>query len=45
MLALGEKCIHPNSQKPYIKSFTGGKNNSPEGHAVYKAQICCIDGR
>jgi hypothetical protein len=34
MLALGEKCIHPTSQKPYIKSFSGGKNNSPEGHAV-----------
>jgi hypothetical protein len=36
MLALGEKCIHPTSQKPYIKSFSGGKNNSPEGHAVQK---------
>jgi hypothetical protein len=34
MLALSEKCLHPTSQKPYIKSFTGGKNNSPEGHAV-----------
>jgi hypothetical protein len=38
MLALGEKCIHPTSQKPYIKSFTGGKNNSPEGHAVHKSR-------
>jgi hypothetical protein len=34
MLALEEKCIHPTSQTPYIKSFSGGKNNSPEGHAV-----------
>ena len=34
MLALSEKCLHPTSQKPYIKSFSGGKNNSPEGHAV-----------
>ncbi|OAK98439.1 hypothetical protein IQ06DRAFT_379270 [Phaeosphaeriaceae sp. SRC1lsM3a] len=34
MLALREKCIHPTSQKPYIKSFSGGKNNSPEGHAA-----------
>lgn len=33
MLALGEKCLHPASNRPYIKSFTGGKNNSPEGHA------------
>lgn len=34
MLALNDKCIHPTSQKPYIKSFSGGKNNSPEGQAV-----------
>ncbi|KAL6710815.1 hypothetical protein ACN47E_007872 [Coniothyrium glycines] len=33
MLALGEQCIHPTSKQPYIRSFTGGKNNSPEGHA------------
>ncbi|EUC39037.1 hypothetical protein COCVIDRAFT_35306 [Bipolaris victoriae FI3] len=33
MLALKDKCIHPTSQKPYIKSFSGGKNNSPEGHS------------
>ncbi|EMR63123.1 putative stress responsive a b barrel domain-containing protein [Eutypa lata UCREL1] len=31
MLGLKDKCIHPTSQKPYIKSFTGGKDNSPEG--------------
>jgi len=31
MLALGQKCLHPTSQKPYIKSFTGGKQNSSEG--------------
>ncbi|KAF2636501.1 dabb-domain-containing protein [Massarina eburnea CBS 473.64] len=34
MMALSEKCIHPTSQKPYVKSFKGGKNNSPEGHAA-----------
>jgi hypothetical protein len=39
MIALGEKCIHPTSQKPYIKSFSGGKNNSPEGHAVSDRRI------
>jgi hypothetical protein len=37
MLALREKCVHPTSQKPYVKSSSGGKNNSPEGHAVGKA--------
>lgn len=34
MLALGEKCVHPTSQKPYVKFITGGVNNSPEGLAV-----------
>ncbi|EOA91147.1 hypothetical protein ACJQWK_11239 [Exserohilum turcicum] len=33
MLELKDQCIHPTSQKPYIRSFTGGKNNSPEGQA------------
>ncbi|KAI8934858.1 hypothetical protein NX059_008536 [Plenodomus lindquistii] len=33
MLGLEQKCIHPTSQKPYIKSFSGGKNNSPEGRS------------
>ncbi|CAE7026128.1 hypothetical protein CFE70_003715 [Pyrenophora teres f. teres 0-1] len=31
MLGLKDDCIHPMSQKPYIKSFSGGKNVSPEG--------------
>ncbi|KAL3480194.1 hypothetical protein BJX99DRAFT_36227 [Aspergillus californicus] len=31
MLALKENCIHPTSQKPYILSSSGGKDNSPEG--------------
>ncbi|KAF7362168.1 Stress responsive A/B barrel domain-containing protein [Mycena venus] len=31
MLSLKDDCIHPESQKPYIKSLTGGKDNSPEG--------------
>jgi hypothetical protein len=34
MLGLKDQCIHPTSQKQYIKSFSGGKNNSPEGHSV-----------
>ncbi|KAI9371399.1 hypothetical protein BJX61DRAFT_511651 [Aspergillus egyptiacus] len=31
MLALKENCLHPASQKPYIVSSSGGKDNSPEG--------------
>ncbi|KAJ5431187.1 Dimeric alpha-beta barrel [Penicillium cf. griseofulvum] len=31
MLALKDQCIHPTLQKPYIKSASGGKDNSPEG--------------
>ncbi|KAL4996702.1 hypothetical protein BDV10DRAFT_186940 [Aspergillus recurvatus] len=29
--ALKDKCIMPHTQKPYIKSFVGGKDHSPEG--------------
>jgi hypothetical protein len=36
MLALREKCIHPTTQKTYVKSSVGGKDNSPEGHQVSK---------
>ncbi|KAJ5356662.1 Dimeric alpha-beta barrel [Penicillium concentricum] len=31
MLALKDNCVHPTSQEPYIKSASGGKDNSPEG--------------
>ncbi|KAI4862867.1 stress responsive A/B barrel domain protein [Hypoxylon rubiginosum] len=31
MLGLKDGCIHPTSQKQYIKSLTGGKDNSNEG--------------
>ncbi|RYO92358.1 hypothetical protein DL764_008146 [Monosporascus ibericus] len=31
MLGLKNSCVHPASQKPYIKSLTGGPDNSPEG--------------
>lgn len=34
MLALKDTCIHPQTQAPYMKSYGGGKNNSPEGAAV-----------
>ncbi|PLB34914.1 Dabb family protein [Aspergillus candidus] len=31
MLALKDNCVHPASQRPYIKSAVGGADNSPEG--------------
>ncbi|KAI9764315.1 MAG: hypothetical protein M1840_008533 [Geoglossum simile] len=31
MLDLKDKCIHPTTNKPYIKSSTGGRDCSPEG--------------
>ncbi|TLS26807.1 hypothetical protein PpBr36_04803 [Pyricularia pennisetigena] len=31
MLALKDKCIHPTTNKPYIKSAVGGVDNSPVG--------------
>ncbi|KAF1960139.1 hypothetical protein CC80DRAFT_489355 [Byssothecium circinans] len=31
MLALKKSCLHPSTKRPYIKSITGGKDNSPEG--------------
>lgn len=34
MLALKDKCVHPETRKPYIKTAMGGKQNSPEGHSV-----------
>ncbi|KAE8139657.1 hypothetical protein BDV38DRAFT_46489 [Aspergillus pseudotamarii] len=31
MLALKDNCLHPSSQKPYIRASSGGIDNSPEG--------------
>ncbi|KAF1345381.1 hypothetical protein BDV97DRAFT_360968 [Delphinella strobiligena] len=31
MLALQDKCVHPISKQPYVKSHGGGRDNSPEG--------------
>ncbi|KAL4876917.1 hypothetical protein BJY04DRAFT_222593 [Aspergillus karnatakaensis] len=31
IVALKDTCINPVTQKPYIKSFVGGKDHSPEG--------------
>ncbi|KAF9267856.1 hypothetical protein L218DRAFT_955034 [Marasmius fiardii PR-910] len=30
-LALKEKCVKPDTQEPYLKLVTGGRDNSPEG--------------
>lgn len=37
MLALRTNCINPQTNKPYIITSSGGKDNSPEG-----AQVCLI---
>ncbi|PLB54769.1 stress responsive A/B barrel domain protein [Aspergillus steynii IBT 23096] len=31
LLALKDACVHPTSQQPYVKSVSGGVDNSPEG--------------
>ncbi|KAL7619766.1 hypothetical protein AAE478_010308 [Parahypoxylon ruwenzoriense] len=31
MLALETNCVHPTTQKPYVKALGGGIDNSPEG--------------
>ncbi|KAL1986299.1 hypothetical protein VTN96DRAFT_6667 [Rasamsonia emersonii] len=41
MLALKDQCIHPSSQKPYIKASSGGIDNSIEGiqHGITHAFV------
>jgi hypothetical protein len=34
MLALKDQCLHPTTNKPYVKSAVGGSDNSPEGLQV-----------
>ena len=34
MLALKERCLHPETGKPYILESSGGKDNSIEGMQV-----------
>ncbi|EME89450.1 uncharacterized protein MYCFIDRAFT_28677 [Pseudocercospora fijiensis CIRAD86] len=31
MLSLSQTCLHPTSNLPYVKSYGGGKDTSPEG--------------
>ena len=37
-LGLQERCIHPETQKPYIRQVSGGRDNSPEG-----LQVCPLE--
>ncbi len=34
MLALPQKCLHPQSHQPYVKGYGGGRDTSPEGLQV-----------
>lgn len=34
MLALQTACLHPTTNKPYVKAIIGGKDNSSEGRQV-----------
>lgn len=50
MLDLKNQCIDPSTQKPYIKSLTGGINNSPEGrnngyHYGYVVEFASAEDR
>jgi hypothetical protein len=46
MLSLKDSCLHPTSNKPYIKSIAGGLDNSPEGLQVRRKidhNVSCIE--
>ena len=34
-LSLKDKCLDPDTKRPYILSLTGGRDNSPEGLQVF----------
>lgn len=42
MVGLAEKCVHPTSNKPYVKSHGGGRDNSPEGQQVVVASLAIV---
>jgi hypothetical protein len=42
MVGLAEKCVHPTSNKPYVKSHGGGRDNSPEGQQVVVAPLVIV---
>ncbi|KAI5245290.1 hypothetical protein E4T43_03263 [Aureobasidium subglaciale] len=39
MVGLKDTCLHPQTKQPYMKSYGGGKNNSPEGAAGFPADM------
>ncbi|RDW65654.1 uncharacterized protein DSM5745_09393 [Aspergillus mulundensis] len=47
IIALKENCIHPKTQKPYIKSFEGGKDHSPENaqHGMTHGYVAQFESR
>lgn len=45
MVGLAEKCVHPQSNKNYMKSHGGGRDNSPEGQQVVVANRSLMHAR
>ncbi|KAL4813819.1 hypothetical protein BDW67DRAFT_187408 [Aspergillus spinulosporus] len=47
VVALKDTCILPRTQKPYIKSYVGGKDHSPEGaqHGMTHAFVAQFESR
>ncbi|KAK1144827.1 hypothetical protein N8T08_004840 [Aspergillus melleus] len=50
IVSLKDNCIHPTSQKPYIRSLSGGLDNSPEGiqHGIthaFVAEFASVEDR
>lgn len=43
MLALKDNCLNPETQKPYLKSVIGGKDNSVEGIQVLLPVSCVLE--
>lgn len=37
MTSLAQKCLHPQTKQPYMKSLGGGRDNSPEGQQVVRS--------
>ncbi|KAL4908692.1 hypothetical protein BDW74DRAFT_166282 [Aspergillus multicolor] len=47
VVALKEKCLHPRTGKPYIISFEGGKDHSPENaqHGMTHGYVAHFESR
>ncbi|KAF8851423.1 stress responsive A/B barrel domain-containing protein [Acephala macrosclerotiorum] len=44
MLSLKDDCLHPTTNKPYVKSAVSGRDNSPEGLQPQDTDILWYDG-